>query len=40
MFIVEGIYTTIPLHKRILAHPDFRAGNIDTKFMERLLNGG
>jgi acetyl-CoA carboxylase biotin carboxylase subunit len=39
MFIVEGIYTTIPLHKRILAHPDFRAGNIDTKFMERLLNG-
>jgi acetyl-CoA carboxylase biotin carboxylase subunit len=40
MFIVEGIHTTIPLHKRILAHPDFRAGNIDTKFMERLLNGG
>ncbi len=37
MFIVEGIYTTIPLHKRILAHPDFRAGNFDTKFMERLL---
>src|SRR6185436_18133886 len=23
MFIVEGIYTSIPLHKRILAHPDF-----------------
>jgi acetyl-CoA carboxylase biotin carboxylase subunit len=37
MFIVEGIYTTIPLHKRILAHPDFRSGNFDTKFMERLL---
>jgi acetyl-CoA carboxylase biotin carboxylase subunit len=36
MFIVEGIHTTIPLHKRILAHPDFRSGNIDTKFMERL----
>ena len=37
MFIVEGIHTTIPLHKRILAHPDFRAGDFDTKFMERLL---
>ena len=37
MFIVEGIHTTIPLHKRIVAHPDFRSGNFDTKFMERLL---
>jgi acetyl-CoA carboxylase biotin carboxylase subunit len=37
MFIVEGIYTTIPLHRRILAHPDFRSGDFDTKFMERLL---
>ncbi len=37
MFIVEGIHTTIPLHKRILSHPDFRNGNFDTKFMERLL---
>ena len=38
MFIVEGIHTSIPLHRRILAHPDFRAGRTDTKFMERLLN--
>jgi acetyl-CoA carboxylase biotin carboxylase subunit len=37
MFIVEGIYTTIPLHRRILADPDFRAGNIDTTFIERFL---
>jgi acetyl-CoA carboxylase biotin carboxylase subunit len=37
MFIVEGIYTTIPLHRRILADPDFQAGNFDTKFIERLL---
>ena len=40
MFIVEGIYTTIPLHRRILADPDFRAGNIDTTFIERLLKRG
>jgi acetyl-CoA carboxylase biotin carboxylase subunit len=35
MFVVEGIYTTIPLHKKIMADPEFRAGQIDTKFMER-----
>jgi acetyl-CoA carboxylase biotin carboxylase subunit len=37
MFIVEGIYTTIPLHRKILAEPDFRAGKIDTTFIERFL---
>ncbi|HWG50979.1 MAG TPA: acetyl-CoA carboxylase biotin carboxylase subunit [Candidatus Acidoferrales bacterium] len=37
MFIVEGIHTTIPLHRRILADPDFQAGNFDTKYMERFL---
>jgi len=28
---------TIPLHRRILADPDFRAGNFDTGFIERFL---
>ena len=37
MFIVEGIFTTIPLHQRILAAPDFEAGRLDTHFLERLL---
>ena len=37
MFIVEGIHTTIPLHRRIMADEEFRAGNIDTKYVERLL---
>ena len=37
MFIVEGIYTTIPLHRKILADPDFRAGHFDTSFIERFL---
>jgi acetyl-CoA carboxylase biotin carboxylase subunit len=40
MFVVEGIYTSIPLHKRIMADPDFRAGKFDTKFMERFLTLG
>ncbi len=34
-FIVEGIYTTIPLQQKIFADPDFRRGDFDTKFMER-----
>ncbi len=38
MFIVEGIFTTIPLHRRILADADFRAGRIHTGFIERLLS--
>jgi acetyl-CoA carboxylase, biotin carboxylase subunit len=37
MFVIEGIHTSIPLHRRIMRDPDFRAGNIDTKFMERFL---
>jgi acetyl-CoA carboxylase biotin carboxylase subunit len=37
MFVIEGIYTTIPLHRKIMQHPDFRAGDFDTKFMERFL---
>jgi acetyl-CoA carboxylase biotin carboxylase subunit len=37
MFIVEGVYTTIPLHRRILADPEFRAGQTDTTFIERFL---
>jgi len=37
MFIIEGIYTSVPMHLKILADPDFRAGKFDTKFMERFL---
>jgi acetyl-CoA carboxylase biotin carboxylase subunit len=37
MFIIEGIHTSIPLHKRILADPAFQEGRIDTNFIPRLL---
>jgi acetyl-CoA carboxylase biotin carboxylase subunit len=40
MFVIEGIKTSIPLHRRILAHPDFAEGRLDTHFIERLLGGG
>jgi acetyl-CoA carboxylase biotin carboxylase subunit len=35
MFIIEGIHTSIPLHQRILADPDFQAGHFDTNFIKR-----
>jgi acetyl-CoA carboxylase biotin carboxylase subunit len=35
VMIVEGIKTTIPLHRRIMDDPDFQAGRLSTKFMER-----
>jgi acetyl-CoA carboxylase biotin carboxylase subunit len=36
-FVVQGIETSIPLHQGIFQDADFRAGNFDTKFMERYL---
>ena len=35
MFIVEGIHTSIPLHRRILADADFQSGKFDTNFIKR-----
>ncbi|HUD98714.1 MAG TPA: acetyl-CoA carboxylase biotin carboxylase subunit [Bryobacteraceae bacterium] len=40
MFIVEGIYTSIPLHLKILADPDFQAGVFDTNFIKRFMPAG
>ena len=37
-FIIEGVKTTIPMHKKILSDPDFGKGDISTKFMERYAN--
>jgi acetyl-CoA carboxylase, biotin carboxylase subunit len=35
--VVEGIKTTIPMHLKILDDPDFVAGNISTRFMDRFM---
>jgi acetyl-CoA carboxylase biotin carboxylase subunit len=35
MFVVEGIHTTIPLHRKIFEDEEFIEGRFDTKFMER-----
>jgi acetyl-CoA carboxylase biotin carboxylase subunit len=34
-FIVEGIHTTIPIHRDIMRLPAFRDGQVDTTFIER-----
>jgi acetyl-CoA carboxylase, biotin carboxylase subunit len=34
-FIIEGVTTTIPFLRRVIEHPDFAAGQVDTKFLER-----
>lgn len=36
--IIEGVETSVSLHQKILAEPDFIAGKLSTKFMDRFLN--
>jgi acetyl-CoA carboxylase, biotin carboxylase subunit len=36
-FVVEGVHTNIPFHRRIVNHPEFQAGTFDTGFVGRLL---
>jgi acetyl-CoA carboxylase biotin carboxylase subunit len=33
-FVVEGIHTTIPFHKKLMRNEKFRSGNFDTKFID------
>jgi len=37
-FIVEGIKTTIPFHKKVLNDPDFIKGEFNTGFVEKMNN--
>jgi acetyl-CoA carboxylase biotin carboxylase subunit len=37
-FVIEGIKTTIPLHRRIMDDPNFVKGKVSTGFLERLLS--
>jgi acetyl-CoA carboxylase biotin carboxylase subunit len=34
--VVEGIKTTVPFHLRVLSHPAFQAGDVNTHFIERM----
>jgi len=35
-FIIEGVHTTIPFHKKVLNNPDFLSGNFNTQFLEKM----
>jgi acetyl-CoA carboxylase biotin carboxylase subunit len=38
-FIIEGVTTTVPFLARVMQNPRFMAGDVDTKFLEREIDG-
>ncbi len=39
-FILEGVHSTVPFLRKVLSHPDFISGDVDTGFVERVLARG
>jgi len=39
-FVIEGIKTTIPFHKKVLNHEDFISGEFGTSFVEKMNHRG
>jgi acetyl-CoA carboxylase biotin carboxylase subunit len=39
-FAVNGVKTTIPMHRTILAHPDFASGRVTTRWLENVMFAG
>jgi acetyl-CoA carboxylase biotin carboxylase subunit len=33
-FVIEGIKTTVPFHRQVMADERFRSGKFDTSFLE------
>lgn len=33
-FVIEGVYTTIPFHSKLMDHEVFKSGDFNTKFLE------
>jgi acetyl-CoA carboxylase biotin carboxylase subunit len=38
-FVIGGIDTTLPLHRRLIAEPDFINGEYDIHWLEKFLGG-
>ncbi|PWU68554.1 acetyl-CoA carboxylase biotin carboxylase subunit [Gracilibacillus dipsosauri] len=34
-YIIEGIHTTVPFHRRMMVHPVFKNGDFNTRFLEK-----
>jgi acetyl-CoA carboxylase biotin carboxylase subunit len=39
-FVIDGISTTLPLHRRIAADPEFQAGDYTIHWLERFVARG
>ena len=39
-YVIEGIKTNIPFHKRVLDHQGFLAGRYDTRIVDQILTAG
>jgi acetyl-CoA carboxylase biotin carboxylase subunit len=39
-YVIEGIKTNIPFHKRVLDHHGFLAGRYDTRIVDQILTAG
>jgi acetyl-CoA carboxylase, biotin carboxylase subunit len=39
-FVIDGIKTTLPLHQKLVAKPDFVNGQYDIRWLEQLLKDG
>ncbi len=38
-YVIEGVHTTIPFLRQVMAHPRFQSGQITTAFVEQMLHG-
>jgi acetyl-CoA carboxylase biotin carboxylase subunit len=38
-YVIEGVHTTIPFLRKVMAHPKFQRGQITTAFVEQMMNG-
>ena len=39
-YVIEGIKTNIPFHKRVLDHQGFLTGRYDTRIVDQILSAG
>jgi acetyl-CoA carboxylase biotin carboxylase subunit len=38
-YVIEGVHTTIPFLRKVMAHPRFQSGHFTTAFVEQMMNG-
>jgi acetyl-CoA carboxylase biotin carboxylase subunit len=38
-YVIEGVFTTIPFLRKVMAHPKFQSGKFNTGFVEQMMHG-